>query len=218
MNTPFRKLWPAEAWDPRTHGRCGHALRRRLSFEPCARSLVAGHYQPLADNPGVAPEPDQTVLCSRIRETIFEITWKDPDCRARPFQVLSKGHRPVRKARKAGRRNRRPACRTRAITSVRPWRRRLPASSCAASASALDMASLTGFGAPSTRSLASFRPRPVSSRTALMTCTLLAPASSQHDVELGLLFDDRSGSAATAAAGRRGHRRGATRRTSLRWP
>ena len=24
------------------------------------RGLVAGHYLPLADNPGVAPEPDQT--------------------------------------------------------------------------------------------------------------------------------------------------------------
>src|SRR5688572_18470553 len=33
-----------------------------------------------------------------------------------------------------------------------------------ASASALEMPSLTGFGAPSTRSLASLRPRPVTSR------------------------------------------------------
>src|SRR5574343_1647828 len=55
-----------------------------------------------------------------------------------------------------------------------------PASSSfflAASASALGMASLTTLGAPSTRSLASLRPRPVISRTALMTPTLLAPAS-----------------------------------------
>src|SRR6218665_3429757 len=55
-----------------------------------------------------------------------------------------------------------------------------PASSSfltAASASALAIPSLTFFGAPSTRSLASFRPRPVISRTALMTDTLLAPAS-----------------------------------------
>ncbi|EJO28659.1 50S ribosomal protein L7/L12 [Achromobacter marplatensis] len=60
-----------------------------------------------------------------------------------------------------------------------------PASSSfflAASASALATASLTGFGAPSTRSLASFRPRPVSSRTALMTLTLFAPASSRTTV------------------------------------
>src|SRR5262245_39980283 len=36
------------------------------------------------------------------------------------------------------------------------------------SASALDTASLTGFGAPSTRSLASFSPRPVTARTTLI--------------------------------------------------
>src|SRR6202008_1213039 len=50
-----------------------------------------------------------------------------------------------------------------------------PASSSfffAASASALFTPSLTGLGAPSTRSLASFRPRLVSSRTALITLTL----------------------------------------------
>src|SRR6202000_1454815 len=43
-----------------------------------------------------------------------------------------------------------------------------PASSnffLASSAAALGTDSLTGFGAPSTRSFASFRPRPVSSRT-----------------------------------------------------
>src|SRR5665213_2817354 len=53
-----------------------------------------------------------------------------------------------------------------------------PASSSfffAASASALEMASLTGFGAPSTRSLASLSPRPVISRTALITLTLFSP-------------------------------------------
>ena len=53
-----------------------------------------------------------------------------------------------------------------------------PASSSfflAASASALFAPSLTFFGAPSTRSFASLRPRPVSSRTALMTCTFWAP-------------------------------------------
>ena len=45
------------------------------------------------------------------------------------------------------------------------------------SASALTTPSLTVLGAPSTRSLASLRPRLVTSRTALMTPILLAPAS-----------------------------------------
>src|SRR5690348_7984968 len=45
------------------------------------------------------------------------------------------------------------------------------------SASSLETPSLTGFGAPSTRSLASFRPRLVTSRTALITLILLAPTS-----------------------------------------
>src|SRR5687768_7454311 len=45
-----------------------------------------------------------------------------------------------------------------------------------ASASALLMPSFTGFGAPSTRSFASFRPRPVTSRTALIEFTLFSPA------------------------------------------
>ena len=44
------------------------------------------------------------------------------------------------------------------------------------SASALEAPSLTTFGAPSTNSLASFSPRPVISRTALITLTLAAPA------------------------------------------
>src|SRR5881296_3440942 len=44
-----------------------------------------------------------------------------------------------------------------------------------APASALDTASLTGLGAPSTKSLASFRPSPVTSRTALITLTLFSP-------------------------------------------
>src|ERR687889_2345325 len=44
-------------------------------------------------------------------------------------------------------------------------------------ASSFDTASLTAFGAPSTRSLASFRPRPVMARTTLMTLILLPPTS-----------------------------------------
>src|SRR5688572_11775575 len=43
-----------------------------------------------------------------------------------------------------------------------------------ASASALAMPSFTGLGAPSTRSFASFNPRLVTSRTALITFTLLS--------------------------------------------
>ena len=46
-------------------------------------------------------------------------------------------------------------------------------------ASPLETASLTAFGAPSTRSLASLRPRPVMARTSLMTLILLAPASTR---------------------------------------
>src|SRR5258707_338663 len=44
------------------------------------------------------------------------------------------------------------------------------------SASSLETPSFTVFGAPSTRSLASFNPRLVTSRTALITLILLAPA------------------------------------------
>src|SRR6185437_10711116 len=45
------------------------------------------------------------------------------------------------------------------------------------SASSLDTPSFTVFGAPSTKSLASFRPRLVTSRTALITLILFAPTS-----------------------------------------
>src|SRR5271167_3238403 len=45
------------------------------------------------------------------------------------------------------------------------------------SASSLETPSLMAFGAPSTRSLASFKPRLVTSRTALITLILLAPTS-----------------------------------------
>ena len=44
------------------------------STRACTRSLVAGHYQPLADNPGVAPEPDQT----RSSAVGSENTWENP--------------------------------------------------------------------------------------------------------------------------------------------
>src|SRR5579863_10022000 len=45
------------------------------------------------------------------------------------------------------------------------------------SASSLETPSLIAFGAPSTKSLASFKPRLVTSRTALITLILLAPTS-----------------------------------------
>ena len=45
------------------------------------------------------------------------------------------------------------------------------------SASALETPSLTTLGAPSTTALASFSPRPVISRTTLITLTLEAPAA-----------------------------------------
>ena len=46
-----------------------------------------------------------------------------------------------------------------------------------ASASSLDTSSLTGAGAPSTTALASFKPRPVASRTALITLTFWSPTA-----------------------------------------
>jgi hypothetical protein len=45
------------------------------------------------------------------------------------------------------------------------------------SASSLETPSLTGFGAPSTRSLASFKPRPVFLLQALTTPNFAAPAA-----------------------------------------
>src|ERR1700722_5931 len=44
-------------------------------------------------------------------------------------------------------------------------------------ASSFETPSLTGFGAPSTRSLASFRPRLVIARTSLITLIFLSPAA-----------------------------------------
>src|SRR5207253_3824427 len=61
-----------------------------------------------------------------------------------------------------------------ATSTVAPASRSLPA---AASAASLATASRTGLGAASTRSLASLRPRLVSSRTTLITSIFLAPKS-----------------------------------------
>ena len=184
-------------------------FRRRLSFEPCARSLVAGHYLPLADNPGIAPEPDQTRSLAVGSKNYLRNHLEEPSIVDRGrFQVLSKGHAARSEARKAGRRTALQPRRRSRITSVRPWRRRLPASSCRLRRRPWRCASLTGFGAPSTRSLASFRPRPVSSRTALMTCTLLAPISVQHDVNSVCSSATAAAAPPPPPAARRGHRRG----------
>src|SRR5690606_23229791 len=47
---------------------------------------------------------------------------------------------------------------------------------CSASASSFEVPSLKGFGAASTKSLPSFKPRPVSSLTSFTTANLMAPA------------------------------------------
>ena len=74
------------------------------------------------------------------------------------------------------------------------------------SASSLDTASLTGFGAPSTNSLASFKPSPVIARTSLMTAILLPPNSTKTTSNSVLASAPESpaasppGAAATATA------------------
>src|SRR3954470_18063428 len=86
---------------------------------------------------------------------------------------------------------------------IRPYFRstEAPASSSfflIASASSLPMFSFTGFGAPSTRSLASFRPRPVISRTVLITLIFEAPASLR--TTLNSVFSSASAAAPPPAA------------------
>ena len=76
------------------------------------------------------------------------------------------------------------------------------------SASSLDTPSLTVLGAPSTRSLASLRPRPVIARTSLMTWIFLSPGREQDDVELGLLLGGGGGAAAGRHRGHGDRRRG----------
>src|SRR5215470_7052658 len=67
------------------------------------------------------------------------------------------------------------------------------------SASSLLTPSLTGFGAPSTRSLASFRPRPVMARTSLMTSIFLSPAAARTTVNS--VFSSAGAAAAPPPAG-----------------
>src|SRR6185436_19115277 len=62
------------------------------------------------------------------------------------------------------------------------------------SASVLLTPTLTSFGAPSTRSLASLRPRPVTSRTTLMTPILLPPPALSTTVKS--VFSSAAGAAA----------------------
>src|SRR5580692_8472315 len=71
-------------------------------------------------------------------------------------------------------------------------------SSCALilPASSLLTPSLTGFGAPSTRSLASLRPRPVMTRTSLMTSIFFSPAAVRTTVNS--VFSSAAGAAAAA--------------------
>src|SRR5207237_9047366 len=67
-----------------------------------------------------------------------------------------------------------------------------------ASASTFDTPSFTALGPPSTRSFASLRPRLVTSRTALMTLTLLSPTA--VSITVNSVFSS-AGAAAAAAAG-----------------
>ena len=75
------------------------------------------------------------------------------------------------------------------------------------SASSLLTPSLTTFGAPSTRSLASFRPRPVMVRISLMTLIFLSPAAFEDDGEFRLLLGRGGGGAAASRRRRRRDRR-----------
>src|SRR4029450_2033350 len=69
-----------------------------------------------------------------------------------------------------------------------------------ASASAFGAASFTVFGAPSTRSLASFRPSPVSSRTTLMTWIFFSPAAPR--MTSNSVFSSTAAAAAPPPGGR----------------
>src|SRR5208283_3386201 len=66
------------------------------------------------------------------------------------------------------------------------------------SASSLETPSLIALGAPSTKSLASFKPRLVTSRTALITLILLAPTS--FSTTVNSVFSSAGAAAAPAPA------------------
>src|SRR6516165_6153170 len=63
------------------------------------------------------------------------------------------------------------------------------------SASSLETASLIGLGASSTTALASFKPRPVNSRTTLITLILLGPTSAR--MASNSVFSSTTGAAAS---------------------
>src|SRR6201982_1590272 len=67
------------------------------------------------------------------------------------------------------------------------------------SASSLFTPSLTGLGAPSTRSLASLRPRPVMARTSLITSIFFSPAAASTTVNS--VFSSAGAAAAPPPAG-----------------
>src|SRR3954469_12919158 len=138
----------------------------RLEQLTGAHGLVARRYEPLADGL-LERRPDQTRLLQSLQKT-----HKSPGAFIWPLQRRWSGRRENRR--------RSTPSNSGYLTSTLA-----PASSIfflMASASALLMPSLMGFGAPSTRSLASFRPRPVTSRTALMVLTLFSPAAARTTV------------------------------------
>jgi len=51
---------------------------------------VVGHYQPLADNPGVAPESDQTRSLQSDQRTVLKSLGKTLIVTAGSFQVISR--------------------------------------------------------------------------------------------------------------------------------
>ena len=191
------------------------AVLPRLSWNVAFPGVVAGLYQPLADNVAIAATSDHTCLLQSTQKAKRSgLAMRRSASLRSPIEAGARQPTvPVRSLKSTARRDS-------VISLPRQSARDLPgrvsfdpllatcsafapASSSfflAASASALVTPSLTGFGAPSTRSFASFRPRPVSSRTALMTLTLFSPNDGEHDREFGLLF----GGGGRRAAGGRG--------------
>ena len=168
--------WPAVALPP---GRTGGMTTRRLIGE---RGKVGGsakrqhtrqrHGRPTRsslDDPGDGPPPERATRTGwRSAPRIVKAGVPDDGtggCGPRG------PHPPVRGGARAPRGD--PA-HLRVTVAPAP-------SSCslAFSAAALSTFSRTGLGAPSTRSLASLRPREVSARTSLMTAIFLSPAASR---------------------------------------
>src|SRR5439155_6637883 len=179
-------------------------------------------FQQLAGAP-----PRRALQRPRLRGTQRSLEHSRPDCerrpgdddRARPGRIA--GHRPLgrKQRRSAGHQTGDPLryetteAPSRAPPCVR-FRRRAKAalayfnstsapasSSCAFtwSASSCGTPSLTGFGAPSTRSLASFRPRPVIARTTLITWIFLSPAPVSTTSKA--VFSSAAGAPSPPAAG-----------------